>query len=172
MKRYLGLILANGILLGLYALYAFINGFITLIERYGNGIDWGIQWTFQFLFTMFFLVATTLMAFFVRKNKVFIIPVIVFVIYEWGTCSVGLISYLVQPNYYSWTYIPQFIFLTAILIVSLIEFVFAKPFSKSESKDGNIAPASLEDISKAKKLLDEGAITNEEFYEIKRRSLK
>lgn len=174
MKTKFGLILTNGIMLGLYSLFAFIMGFVTLVERYMQGVDWGIQFTFQFLFTMFFLVATTLMAFFIRKNKHFVIPVAVFVVYEWGLSSVGLISFIVQPYYYSWVNIPEFIILTAILVLTIIEFAFAKPFSKSEGSEveKRIRPASLDDISKAKELLDAGAITNEEFYEIKRRALK
>lgn len=178
MKKYLGLIITNAVLIGIYGLLYLVVGMVTLVQRFQMGVDWGIQWLFQYLFTLFFLTAVTLMAIFVRKERKYIVPVGAFVIYEWGCSTVGFISWITYPQGYSWAYIPEFVLLTAVLILSIIEFVFARPFSKvrnfeeDENTIEKTKPVSLEDISKAKELLDSGAITNEEFYEIKRRALK
>ena len=175
MKKYKGLIIANGIVLGLDVLFYVIMEFVSLIQIYAVGVDFGIQRTFQFLFELFFLAVILILTFLIQNNRVYIVPVGAFVIYAWGINAIELVSYILYPRYYSWTCIPYFVFLTAILIMSIIIFVFAKPFSKhfdeevDECKEKNY---SLEDISKAKELLDAGAITNEEFYEIKRRCLK
>ena len=175
MKKHQGLIIANGVLIALYGLFYLIVGMVDLIQIFNYENVWGIQLMFQYLFKLFFLATTALMAFFVRKFKTFIVPVCIFGIYEWGLSSVGLVSYIAYPGRYSWVNIPTFIFLTAILIVTIIEFVFAKPFSKADDVEEvteEKAKVSLDDIQKAKELLNAGAITNEEFYEIKRKAIR
>lgn len=175
MKNHRGLIITDGVLIALYGLFYLIVGMVNLVQIFNHEPDWGIQLMFQYLFALFSLTTTALMAFFVRKFKTFIVPVCIFAICEWGSSSVGLVSYIVAPGRSSWVNIPKFIFLTAILIVTIIEFVFAKPFSKAEDVEEvaeEKAKVSLDDIQKAKELLDAGAITNEEFYEIKRKAIR
>ncbi len=174
MKKYIALIITNGVLIGLYSLVDFIFGLIDLVDLFKAGIDFGFQSMFTLLFTIFFTITFTIMAIFVYKNKTLIIPVGVFVLYLWGINAVGFVSYVAYPRLYPVYYIPQFILLTAALVLTIILFVFAKT-SKDENTDESTVKHnqfSLEEISKAKNLLDAGAITNEEFYEIKSRFFK
>lgn len=187
MKKHKGLIITNGILLGVYGLIYLIVGMLSVIRGFSIDNAVGIKWTFEYLFTLFSLTSVTLMAFFISKNKLYVVPVAAFVLFKWGISSISFISYLINSSYSSWLSMPEFLLLTAILVITIIEFVFAKPFFKengeeepeeakqSVSEEEPIEakkPLSLDDISKAKALLDAGAITNEEFYEIKRRALK
>lgn len=175
MKKHKGLIITNGILLGVYGLIYLIVGMLSVIRGFSIDNAVGIEWTFEYLFTLFSLTSVTLMAFFISKNKLYVVPVAAFALFKWGISSISFISYLINSSYSSWLSIPEFLLLTAILVITIIEFVFANPFSKENGEEEPIEakkPLSLDDISKAKALLDAGAITNEEFYEIKRRALK
>jgi len=121
-----------------------------------------------------------------KKHTILLIPI--GTSYLKALISNSLSFILVTPN---WLTIVFIILNVAGLVVSIVAFAITKPLSKeknyeinrndviddgiedlTEAPKDNLKSASLDDILKAKELLDVGAITKEEFDEIKRRALK
>ena len=139
-------------------------------------------------FCLFLYIGFVIAAFFVPKNKFIIFPVWLFSIsisaYSLFWLTMACVSRTSEAEV--WT-ITSILLVFSIASVTLMSVVFAKtkPFRKdeqiplpeekrrkesAESSRIEVRSIDLDEIARAKELLDAGAITPEEFYELKRRA--
>lgn len=178
MKRHFGLYITNAILISLFSFLYFVFSMINAVQYFEWNYLYALEMLGILLFEIFLMIMCSLLAFFTIKNKNFFLTVGIIVIYLWGRTLVSFIEMFFFSSVLNIVATSiEFLLCTAILVLSIIGFAITKPIGKDKEareeinkKSTSSKTVSLEDISKAKELLDQGALTNEEFYEIKRRA--